>query len=88
MNTKEILSKVDHTLLSQSATWEEIKAQAKVQFSSETKEAFVAARTGELGDYIFLKNRSLYNSVDVKLQGVAEKYQALDLETFEHCYYP
>lgn len=26
MNIKEILSKVDHTLLSQSATWEEIKA--------------------------------------------------------------
>jgi deoxyribose-phosphate aldolase len=26
MNTKEILSKVDHTLLSQSATWAEIKA--------------------------------------------------------------
>ena len=69
--------------LNSNITWEEIKAQAKVQFSCETKEAFVAARTEELGDYIFLKNRSLYNSVDVKLQGVAEKYQALDLETFE-----
>ena len=64
-------------------TWEEIKEQTNVKFSCKTKDAFVAARTGDLGDYIFIKNLSLYDSVEVELEGVAQEYQALDLNTFE-----
>lgn len=43
MNIKEILSKVDHTLLSQSATWEEIKAICDDGIKYETASVCIPA---------------------------------------------
>lgn len=43
MNIKEILSKVDHTLLSQSATWEEIKAICDDGMKYETASVCIPA---------------------------------------------
>ena len=43
MNIKEILSKVDHTLLSQSATWDEIKAICDDGIKYETASVCIPA---------------------------------------------
>ena len=43
MNIKEILSKVDHTLLSQSATWDEIKGICDDGMKYETASACIPA---------------------------------------------
>ncbi len=42
--------------------------------------SFMAARAGDIGDFLFVKNNSMTEKSHVVLRGIAEKYCALDLE--------
>ncbi len=56
-----------------------INAEGKT-FYSEDGNSFITARSGEIGDFLFVKNNSMKDSSRVILKGVAENYTALDLE--------
>lgn len=64
-------------------TFEEIVREAKVYFRSEDGDAHMTSRSGEIGDYIFVKNFAMDKSVTFTFKGIAQAYKALDLETFE-----
>ncbi|MBE7067929.1 MAG: hypothetical protein E7381_01365 [Clostridiales bacterium] len=64
-------------------TMEEIKKNAHLQFYCEEGLAAITARSSDLGDFLFIKNYSIDDPAKIKLQGVAEKYKALDLQNFE-----
>ncbi len=68
--------------LTSNITFEEIVAGAKISFVSDGK-AYMTSRSGALGDYIFVKNYSMWEETTCTFKGVAEQYKALDLETFE-----
>jgi hypothetical protein len=74
-------AKADITLPS-TTTFADIVKDTKIKFYSEDAMCAVTSRSGEIGDYIFVKNYSRTESATVKMQGVAEEYKALDLETF------
>ena len=67
--------------LPSTTTFEEIVQNAQIQFYSEDRKCAITSRSGEIGDYVFIKNYSRTESATIKMQGVAEEYKALDLET-------
>lgn len=73
--------KADITLPS-TTSFSEIVENTKIKFYSADAMCAVTSRSGEIGDYIFVKNYSRTDSATVKMQGVANAYKALDLETF------
>ena len=64
-------------------SFEKIVAQAEICYRNEDGLVGLTSRVGEIGEFLFLKNYSRTESSRVQMQGVAEKYKALDLETFE-----
>lgn len=68
--------------LPSTTTFGEIIENTQIKFYSDDAMCAVTSRSGEIGDYIFVKNYSRTHSAKVKMQGVAECYKALDLETF------
>ncbi len=50
-------------------------------FYCEDGNSFMTAREGEIGDFLFVKNNSMTESSRVVLQGIAERYCAVDLES-------
>ncbi len=74
--------KAEDVKLASNITFEEIVAGAKISFVSDGK-AYMTSRSGELGDYIFVKNYSMWEETTCTFKGIAEQYKALDLETFE-----
>ncbi len=60
---------------------EELLQEEGTTFYCEDGNGFITARSGELGEFLFVKNNSMTESSRVVLQGVAERYRALDLET-------
>ncbi|MBQ4269782.1 MAG: hypothetical protein IJB97_09075, partial [Clostridia bacterium] len=64
-------------------TYADIIKNAQVKFYCEDGMARITARKGEFGDFLFLKNYSIDAAKRVQMQGVAERYKALDLEKFE-----
>ena len=67
--------------LRQNATLEEMLSSARVKYACEDGNSVLTARSGEIGDFLFIKNLSRTEESRVQLQGVAENYRALDLET-------
>ena len=64
-------------------TLNEIYAGTAYPFEIRNGSAFVTYRSGELGDYIFLKNLSRTENAEVVLTGVSKDYKKLDLETLK-----
>lgn len=64
-------------------TFDEIKAQAKVQYRCDHKNSILTSRKGEIGEFIFIKNLSLTDSDFIRMQGVADSYKKIDLLTLE-----
>ena len=64
-------------------TLEEIVNTAAVKYKCDDGNCGLSARAGELGDFLFIKNYSLNEGGEVRLEGVAENYKLLDLETLE-----
>jgi len=64
-------------------TLDDVLNSARVKFACEDGNSGISSRSGELGDFIFVKNYSRVESSFVKMRGVAEEYKALDLTTFE-----
>ena len=62
---------------------EELISQAAVKFSCEDGKSSLSSRASELGDFLFIKNYSREESSTVRMQGVAEAYKALNLNTLE-----
>lgn len=73
----------ENVSLSSNITFDEIVAQAKLGFKNEDGLTAVTSRSGEIGDFVFIKNYSRTQSSHVQMQGVAEAYKAIDLETYE-----
>ncbi|MBQ8441162.1 MAG: hypothetical protein IJX19_10910, partial [Clostridia bacterium] len=67
--------------LTSNLTMEEICEDAYVKFSCEDGLSGITARRSELGDYLFIKNYSRTETSHIHMEGVAEYYRALDLET-------
>jgi len=74
-----VKEKVD---LQSNITFEEIVESAQIYFRPVDGRAFMASRKGELGDFIFIKNYST-ESAQISMKNVAERYKALDLETYD-----
>lgn len=68
--------------LRSNCTYEEIIQNARVKFYSEDGLARITARGGELGEFVFVKNYSIDAPKKVRMQGIAQSYKELDLETF------
>jgi len=69
--------------LRSNVTLDELIAQAAVKFRCEDGKSSLSSRASELGDFLFIKNYSREESSKVVLQGVAERYKALNLNTLE-----
>ena len=67
--------------LPSTTTFEEIVQNTQLKFYSADRMCAITSRGGEIGDYVFVKNYSRTESAAIKMQGVAENYKALDLET-------
>lgn len=86
-----VLSKLTHVggifavvELNSNARLSDIKACARVKFSTESENCFITARkSDDLGDFIFVKNTSLNEKASLKFSGVAQNYVALDLQTLK-----
>lgn len=65
--------------LTQTVSLDEIIKSAQFSFSCEDGLCGLSARSGKLGDFLFIKNYSRTESSRVSMRGVAEKYLALDL---------
>lgn len=63
-------------------TYNELVQTAQIKFFSEDGMARITARGGEIGEFLFVKNYSITSPKRIQMQGVAERYKKLDLETF------
>lgn len=68
--------------LTSNVTFDDVLANTQVKFRCLEGYAGMTSRTGELGDYIFIKNYSHTDRAVIKTEGIADTYKALDLETF------
>ena len=68
--------------LSANCSFEELTADLKVPFRCVEGIGAVTIRTGELGEFVFVKNHSMFESLTVAMPE-AEKYLVLNLETLE-----
>jgi len=75
--------KREEVLLAGNTTLEEIIAERRIKFRSFDGNAIMNARSGEIGDFIFIKNTSYSEPCKVKIDGIEGKYFAFDLETLE-----
>jgi len=60
---------------------EDIEENAKFSFRCEDGLCGLTARSGDIGDYIFIKNYSRNEDSKISMNGIAENYRALDLDT-------
>lgn len=63
-------------------TYDELIQERQVQFFSEDGMVRITSRSGEIGDFLFVKNYSKDLPKKISMQNVAARYKALDLETF------
>lgn len=68
--------------LESNTSFSDIKANAEIKFSCEGN-CFITSRSGDIGDFIFVKNASLDEPAVVRFENVAENYVALDLLTLK-----
>ncbi len=61
-------------------SFEELLASGAVSFTSDNANTFITSRSGEIGDFLFIKNISATEGSRITMKGVAEHYRALDLE--------
>lgn len=83
-----VLSKIEYidgvkqsVSLQSNVTLEEMLSFARIGFSCEDGNCVLTARSGEIGDFLFIKNLSGTQASRIRLQGVAQAYRLLDLET-------
>lgn len=69
--------------LQSNTTYEEIINNAQIKFKNTGGQVRITARKGDIGEYIFIKNYSKDLPASFKMQGVAEQYKKIDLQTFE-----
>ncbi len=62
---------------------EEILDSGAVDFRCGDGRSFLVSRSGEIGDFLLVKNNSMTHSSHVQLKNVAEQFVALDLETLQ-----
>lgn len=69
--------------LQSNITRAEIQANTQISFLCEDERSLLTSRKGELGEFIFIKNLDLTNDSFVKLNGVAQSYCKIDLDSLE-----
>ena len=74
--------KLDVNLVS-NITLDDIYVSSAYPVAQKKGNAFVTYRSGELGDYIFIKNLSRTNIAELCVKGVSNCYKKLDLETLK-----
>ena len=67
--------------LESNVSLDEIEQNAKFKFSCEDGLCGLTARSGEIGDFIFIKNYSRTEDSKISMRGIAENYRLLDLDT-------
>ena len=67
--------------LESNVSLDEIEQNAKFKFSCEDGLCGLTARSGEIGDFIFIKNYSRTEDSKISMRGIAENYRQLDLDT-------
>lgn len=63
-------------------TWEELVAEREFAFDCDDGRSGLTSRTGDLGEFLFIKNFSRTEESRIVTKGIASCYQAFDLETF------
>ena len=69
------------TELNGNETFENIIKNAEIGFTCDDANTFVTSRSGETGDFLFVKNLAYAAESTVKIKGISEKYRKLDLVT-------
>lgn len=64
-------------------TMEELDREKCITYSCEDGRSFATVRTGELGEFLFVKNLSSFEQSHIHLGGIAEEYCIFDLETLQ-----
>jgi len=62
-------------------TLDEIIAERDIKFVCGDGNCVMTARSGNIGDFVFIKNTSYTETSKVRIAGAEEKYRALDLES-------
>mgnify|MGYP002765718359 CR=1 FL=1 len=83
-NTPEFIDgKRAEVSLESNVTLDEVIANRKIKFFCADGRSVMNARSGEIGDFIFIKNTSYCDESRVTIAGVEKEYRALNLETLE-----
>ena len=64
-------------------TLEEIINGCQIKFRCDGGNGIMNARSGEAGEFIFVKNTSYFEPCRIKIDGAEKKYRVLNLETLE-----
>lgn len=81
-NTPEFIDgKREKVSLQSNTTLDEITAERRIKFSCEDGNTIMTARSGDIGEFVFLKNISYTAESKVKIDGAEKEYLSLDLET-------
>ncbi len=67
--------------LAGSITLDDILTCGHISFRCDDGSSFLTSRSGEIGDFLFIKNNSMTEPSHIHLENVAEHYVSIDLET-------
>lgn len=82
LKTPEFIDgKRENVVISGNIGLNDIIAERRIKFSCEDGRSVMTARSGEIGDFVFIKNTSYTDESKVKIVGAKKKYLALDLDT-------
>ena len=79
---KYIDGKKENIDLKANITLDDVYANTSLKFKCADGNTGISSRGGDLGEYIFIKNYSRHESSSFVTEGIADKFKALDLETF------
>ena len=80
-NLEFIDGKREKINLVSNTTLNEIIAERDIKFVCDNENGAMNARSGSIGEFVFIKNMSYTDTTKVKIEGAEKKYRALDLET-------
>ncbi len=69
--------------LCSTASFEELLASKRYAFSAPDERTFLAARSSELGEFLFIKNIDCDHESRVEMPGISRSFKVLDLVTLE-----
>ena len=69
--------------LKSNVTWDDILNDRGIKFRCDDGKTFITSRKGELGEFIFVLNKSLTESSEIEFENVANSFASLDLQSLK-----